>query len=152
MSNRNIDPITIRQRKLLDEIGKGSRGFFYGDLRTEPEFRRMERENRNSGSDGFELVEVSDLKVNLDKVKFNSKDKISNGAFGTVYKLTDGTNRDERFVTKKMASFFLSDKFMPHLPKMFHREVVAFEYLSKLGITPKLSMPIMTKDILLWKD
>ena len=79
MSNRNnIDPITKRQRDLLDEIGRGSRGFFYGDLHTEPEFRRMERENRNSGSDGFELVEVSDLKVNLDKVKFNSKDKISN--------------------------------------------------------------------------
>ena len=139
MSNRNnIDPITKRQRDLLDEIGRGSRGFFYGDLHTEPEFRRMERENRNSGSDGFELVEVSDLKVNLDKVKFNSKDKISNGAFGTVYKLTDGTYRDERFVAKKMASFFLSDKFMPHLPKMFHREVVAFEYLSKLGITPRI--------------
>ena len=32
-------------------------------------------------SEGFELVEVGDLKVDLDKVKFNSKDKISNGAF-----------------------------------------------------------------------
>ena len=140
MSNRNnyIDPITKRQRKLLDEIGRGSRGFFYGDIHTEPEFRRMERENRNTSSEGFELVEVGDLKVDLDKVKFNSKDKISNGAFGTVYKLTDGKNRDERFVAKKMASFFLSDKFMPHLPKMFHREVVAFEYLSKLGITPRI--------------
>ena len=139
MSNRNnIDPITKRQRELLDELGKGSRGFFYGDLRTEPEFVRMSRENGNSESSGFELVEVSDLKVNLDKVKFNSKDKISNGAFGTVYKLTDGTNRDERFVTKKMLSFPLSDKFMPYLPKMFHREVIAFEYLSKLGITPRI--------------
>ena len=29
MSNRNnIDPITKRQRDLLDEIGRGSRGFF----------------------------------------------------------------------------------------------------------------------------
>ena len=139
MSNRNnIDPITKRQRELLDELRKGSRGFFYRDLRSVPSFIRMERENRNSGSDGFELVEVGDLKVDLDKVKFNSKDKISNGAFGTVYKLTDGTNRDERFVTKKMPSFPLSDKFMPHLPKMFHREVIAFEYLSKLGITPRI--------------
>ena len=57
MSNsNNIDPITKRQRELLDELGKGSRGFFYGDLRTEPEFVRMSRENRNSESSGFELV------------------------------------------------------------------------------------------------
>ena len=138
MSNSNIDPVTKRQSELLDELGKGSRGFFYGDLKTEPSFRRLSRENRNSDSEGFELVEVSDLDVNLDKVKFNSRDKISNGAFGTVFKLTDGTKRDERFVAKKMPSFLLSDKFMPHLPKMFHREVIAFEYLSKLGITPRI--------------
>lgn len=138
MENNNLDPISKRQNELLKELGRGSRGFFYGDIKTEPEFRRLSRENSNSEGEGFELLEVGDLKVDLEKVKFNSADKISNGAYGTVYKLFDGKNRDTRYVAKKMLKFPLSDKFMTHLPMMFHREVVAFEYLSKLGITPKI--------------
>ena len=40
--------------------------FFYGDIKTEPEFRRLSRENSNSEGEGFELLEVGDLKVDLE--------------------------------------------------------------------------------------
>ena len=49
---------------------------------------------------------------------------------------------------REMASFFLSDKFMPQL-QMFHREVVAFEYSLSLGITPRIISKRLWKKIVM---
>lgn len=139
---KEYDEITQRQIDLISEIDKGTKGFFYGDLEDDKEYIKMQKENgtNNVGnkSNSFEFINHSDIKVDFEQVKFLPKDMISRGAYGRVYKFTDGTNYDERYVVKKMPKFFSSDVFLTHLPKMFHKEVVAFRFLSNYGVVPRI--------------
>ena len=135
--------VTQRQVDLISEIDKGKKGFFYGDLEDDKEYKKMQKENsinNNAGgkSNSFEFINHRDIQVDFEQIKFRPKDMISRGAYGQVYKLTDGITYDERYVAKKMPKFFGSDAILTHLPKMFHKEVVAFRFLSDYGIVPKI--------------
>ena len=136
------DEITQRQLDLIAEIDKGKKGFFYGDLEKDKEYVKMQKENSISNAGGksnsFEFIDHSDIHIDFEKVKFNSKDMISRGAYGKVYKLTDGVIYDDRYVVKKMPNFFGVDFVNPFLPKMFHKEVIAFRFLSDYGVVPKI--------------
>ena len=143
--NKAKNEVTQRQVDLISEIDKGKKGFFYGDLEDDKEYKeykKMQKKNsvNNAGgkSNSFEFIDHSDIEVDFENIKFRAKDKVSSGAYGDVYKLTDGITYDERYVAKKMPKFFLSNTFSHGMPKMFHKEVVAFRYLSDFGIVPKI--------------
>ena len=129
------DDVTQRQIDLISEIDKGVKGFFYVDVEDDKEYIEIKTE---SLWNSFEFIDLSTIEVDFEKVKFFSKDVISRGFYGRIYKLTDGITYDDRYVVKKMPKFFLSDIFLANLPKMFHKEVVAFRYLSNYGIVPKI--------------
>jgi len=79
------------------------------------------------------------MAVKFDKLVFNSKDKIGKGSFGEVYRVTDGTKYDHRYVVKLM----FSPKMLSFINKLafgstFEKEVEALEYLGTLNISPKL--------------
>jgi hypothetical protein len=42
------------------------------------------------------------MAVKFDTLVFNSKEKIGKGSYGEVYRVTDGTNYDHRYVAKLM--------------------------------------------------
>ena len=78
------------------------------------------------------------MSVNLDKLVFRSKDKLGEGFFGSVYKVTDGTNYDNNCVAK----VFHSPKIISFINKAhgvsFKKEVDALSYLGDMNISPKV--------------
>jgi len=42
------------------------------------------------------------MAIKIDTLVFNSKEKIGKSRFGVVYRVTDGTNYDHRYVAKLM--------------------------------------------------
>lgn len=79
------------------------------------------------------------MTINFDKLKFRPKDKIGEGFFGSVYKVTDGINYDNRYVAK----VFHQPKILSALNELtygvsFKKEVDALRYLGDLNISPKV--------------
>lgn len=79
------------------------------------------------------------MSVNFEKLKFIEKDKLGEGFFGSVYKVTDGINYDNRYVAK----VFHQPKIFSALNEFtygvsFKKEVDVLRYLGDLNISPKV--------------
>ena len=79
------------------------------------------------------------MSVNLNKLVFRQEDKIGEGHFGEVYKVTDGTNYDKNKVVKVFRLPYLLS-FIDKLTYgvSFDREVAALKYLGSKNISPKI--------------
>jgi tRNA A-37 threonylcarbamoyl transferase component Bud32 len=84
-----------------------------------------------------------DTKVNFNKLVFDKKYELGHGVFGNVYKAYNGKNLNNRIVAKKthktfsrqLFSLIVNGKFQG---TMFKKEVDVLQYLSKVGISPKI--------------